>query len=133
MKINTVVNHLNLSEDLGSLVAMVKPFRWKLFQVKEVIGQNDKQFAEIAISVTEFEDFVARNRKLVPTSVYVVPETADDITGSYAMIAPNGCFFDNASGLHHYSRPIQDVGVFEAFNDVAFDVSKFVKRGGSYE
>lgn len=133
LKINTVVNHLNLSENVGDLVALLQPFRWKLFQVKQVIGQNDKTFAELAISVAEFEDFVARNRRLVPSSVAVVPETADDMTGSYAMIAPNGCFFDSTSGCHRYSRPILEVGIIEAFQDVAFDADKFVNRGGLYE
>lgn len=133
LKINSVVNRLNLSENLGTLVAALMPFRWKLFQVKEVIGQNHKTFAELAISVAEFEDFVAHNRRLVPPAVTVVPETADDMTGSYAMIAPNGCFFDSASGCHRYSRPILDVGIVEAFQDVTFDADKFVKRGGVYE
>jgi radical S-adenosyl methionine domain-containing protein 2 len=133
LKINTVVNRLNLSESLGDTVAAMCPFRWKLFQVKKVIGQNDKSFADLAINTAEFEDFVARNRVLVPPSVAVVPETADEMTGSYAMIAPNGCFFDSASGFHRYSRSILEVGVEEAFQDVAFDAEKFMKRGGSYE
>lgn len=132
-KVNTVVNRLNLSENLGGLVALLLPFRWKLFQVKEVIGQNDKTFAELAISVTEFKDFVARNRIFVPTSVAVIPETADDMTASYAMIAPNGCFFDSSRGCYRYSRPILQAGIVEAFQEVTFDAEKFVKRGGSYE
>jgi len=103
LKINTVINRLNLSENLGDLVAELLPFRRKLFQVKRVIGQNDKTFAELVSSVAEFEDFVVRNRRLVPSSVAVVPETADDMTASYAMIAPNGCFFDSARGSHRYS------------------------------
>jgi radical S-adenosyl methionine domain-containing protein 2 len=133
LKINTVVNRLNLSEKLGELVAKLRPFRWKLFQVKQVIGQNDKNFAELAISVAEFEDFVARNRRLVPPSVAVVPETADDMTGSYAMIAPNGCFFDSTHGCYRYSRPILEAGITQAFQYVTFDADKFVKRGGLYE
>lgn len=133
LKINTVVNRLNLSETLGDTVAAMRPFRWKLFQVKRVIGQNEKSFAELAICAAEFEDFVTRNRRLVPSSIAVVPETADEMTGSYAMIAPNGCFFDSASGFHRYSRPILEVGISEAFRDVAFDAEKFMKRGGSYE
>ena len=132
-KINTVVNRLNLTEYLGDLVASLQPFRWKLFQVKEVIGQNDKTFAELAISAMEFEDFVARNRVLVAPGIAVVPETADDMTASYAMIAPNGCFFDNSQGFHRYSRPILHAGIVDAFQEVAFDTEKFIKRGGSYE
>jgi len=132
-KVNTVANRLNLSENLGVLIASLLPFRWKLFQVKEVIGQNDKTFSKLAINVTEFEDFVARNRVLVPPQIAVVPETADDMTASYAMIAPNGCFFDSGGGQHRYGRPIHVAGIKEAFQDVAFDAEKFVKRGGSYE
>src|SRR5207249_3102493 len=124
-------NRLNLSENLGDLVASLRPFRWKMFQVKEVIGQNDKSFAELAISAAEFDDFVARNRALVPPAVAIVPETADDMTDSYAMIAPNGCFFDSSQGHYRYSRPILNVGILEAFQEVAFDTEKFVKRGGS--
>jgi radical S-adenosyl methionine domain-containing protein 2 len=132
-KVNTVVNRLNLSENLGDLVALMLPFRWKLFQVKEVIGQNEKTFSDLAIRRTEFGGFVARNRRLVPSTVTVVPETANDMSGSYAMIAPKGCFFDSASGPHRYGRPVLEVGIVEALRDVAFDADKFVKRGGLYE
>jgi len=63
----------------------------------------------------------------------IVPETADAMTDSYAMIAPNGCFFDNSRGAYCYSRPILEVGIVEAFQDVEFDADKFLKRGGLYE
>jgi radical S-adenosyl methionine domain-containing protein 2 len=49
------------------------------------------------------------------------------------MIAPNGCFFDSAGGMHHYSRPILEVGVVEAFRETIFDADKFASRGGLYE
>jgi radical S-adenosyl methionine domain-containing protein 2 len=133
LKTNTVVNRLNLPEDLGTVVADLEPFRWKLFQVKEVIGQNDDRFGKLAISVAEFNQFVERNRGLVPPAVVLVPETADDMTASYAMIAPNGCFFDNSEGRYRYSRPILEVGINEAFGEVQFDAHKFTQRGGLYE
>jgi radical S-adenosyl methionine domain-containing protein 2 len=133
LKINTVVNRVNFHEDLGVLISALVPFRWKLFQVKEVIGQNDKLFAGLSISKSEFDQFVARNKMLVRPDTLVIAETADDMTASYAMIAPNGCFFDCSRGRYHYSRPICDVGVLEAFQDVAFEPQKFHQRGGSYE
>jgi radical S-adenosyl methionine domain-containing protein 2 len=133
LKINTVVNRLNLTEALGALVAELRPFRWKLFQVKEVIGQNEQTFSELAISEAEFEDFVARNRRLVPPGVAVVPETSEEMTASYAMIGPDGRFFDSVCGYYRYSRPIVEVGILEAFQDVSFDAGKFVSRGGVYE
>jgi radical S-adenosyl methionine domain-containing protein 2 len=133
LKINTVVNRHNLAENLGGLVSDLQPFRWKLFQVKKVIGQNHENFDDLANSTAEFEDFVMRNRRRLAPGITMVPETARTMSGSYAMIAPNGCFFDSAAGFHRYSRPILDVGVAEAFQDVAFDADKFVNRGGSYE
>lgn len=133
LKINTVVNRLNLSENLGELVATLAPFRWKLFQVKKVIAQNDHGFDGFAISAAEFDDFVARNRRLLPDSIAVIPETAEDMTASYAMIAPNGCFFDCVHDVYRYSRPITEVGIIEAFRDVAFSEEKFMLRGGRYE
>jgi radical S-adenosyl methionine domain-containing protein 2 len=133
LKINTVVNRVNFDENLGELVSALLPFRWKLFQVKEVIGQNDKTYSKFAISVPEFMDFVERNRRFLPASIAAVPETSGDMTGSYAMIAPNGCFFDSALGRHQYSRPILEAGIVEAFQDVTFDDQKFLKRGGLYE
>jgi radical S-adenosyl methionine domain-containing protein 2 len=132
-KINTVVNRLNLEENLGDLISKLRPFRWKLFQVKKVIGQNDKTFDGLAISEKEFEDFVARNNRELAPGIVMVPETAHDMTGSYAMVAPNACFFDSAGGSHRYSRPILEVGVCEAFLDVVFDADKFENRGGLYE
>ena len=55
------------------------------------------------------------------------------MTDSYAMIAPNGCFFDNSRGVYRYSRPILEVGLLAAFGDVGFSQDKFIKRGGLYE
>lgn len=52
--------------------------------------------------------------------------------GSYAMIAPNGCFFDNSEGSYRYSREIIKVGPQAAFNDINFDPNKFREREGSY-
>jgi len=133
LKVNTVVHRLNVGETLGELVAEIAPFRWKLFQVKRIEGQNGASFDELAVTVAEFREFVKRNRRCVPSHVAVVPETADEMTDSYAMIAPNGCFFDNSQGRYSYSRPILAAGIMEAFQDVQFSGDKFVSRGGLYE
>lgn len=133
LKVNTVVHRLNAGEMLGELIAEIAPFRWKLFQVKRIEGQNGESFDELAVTVAEFREFVERNRRCVPSHVAVVPETADEMTDSYAMIAPNGCFFDNSQGRYSYSRPILAAGLMEAFQDVHFRGEKFVSRGGLYE
>ena len=133
LKINTVVNRLNLNENIGAQIAALSAFRWKIFQAKRILGQNDLQFEQMAVSTVEFHEYVARNRRQMRSDMVIVPETADDMTDSYAMIAPNGCFFDNSRGVYRYSRPILEVGLSEAFRDVEFNADKFVKRGGLYE
>ena len=41
MKLNTVVNAMNLDDDMSELVLKLRPDRWKIFQVLPVDGQND--------------------------------------------------------------------------------------------
>ena len=84
------------------------------------------------VSRQEFLAYIERNRRSVGNDVVVVPESADDMTASYAMIAPNGCFFDNGSGFYRYSRSIVEVGLLPAFEDVEFSQARFLKRGGQY-
>ena len=132
LKINTVVNRLNLKEDIGPSITRMSPFRWKLLQAKCIIGQNDADFGDLAVSAHEFLAYVERNRRSAGSDVVVVPESADDMTSSYAMIAPNGCFFDNGSGSYRYSRPIVEVGLLKAFGEVEFSQDRFIKRGGLY-
>ena len=49
------------------------------------------------------------------------------------MVDPAGRFFDNVSGAHSYSRPINDVGVDEAVRDVSVDRGNFISRDGLYD
>ena len=65
--------------------------------------------------------------------VVLVPESNDLMTGSYVMIDPAGRFFDNVSGTHAYSRPINQVGVDAALSEVSVDPNKFRLRDGLYD
>ncbi|HWQ91088.1 MAG TPA: viperin family antiviral radical SAM protein [Clostridia bacterium] len=132
LKINTVVNRLNLRETLGPQISALHPFRWKILQAKKILGQNDAQFDAIAVTASEFQEYVLRNSREVQPGIAVVPETSDDMTASYAMIAPNGCFFDNTNGRYDYSQPILEVGIRAAFHQVQFNLIKFAERGGVY-
>jgi radical S-adenosyl methionine domain-containing protein 2 len=62
----------------------------------------------------------------------MVPETNSQILGSYAMVDPAGRFFDDLTGTHSYSKPILEVGVEQALQQVSFDFNKFLGRGGKY-
>lgn len=134
LKVNTVVSRPNLHEDLSSLIALLSPDRWKIMQVMEVIGQNDDMFSELAVSLEEFNLFVDRNKeKLGDLSKIIAREEAEDMRGSYAMIDPQGRFFDSVAGHQRYSDPILKVGVEKAWKQVSFSNEKFRARGGDYE
>ena len=55
------------------------------------------------------------------------------MTGSYAMVDPAGRFFDNMEGRHHYSSPILEVGLQQAWSQVRFEHTSFISRGGQYD
>ena len=133
LKVNTVVNRFNHAEDLRSFILAMQPERWKIFQTLPVVGQNDSRISEFAISESQFAQYVERNRSVERREIRVVPESNDLMTGSYVMVDPLGRFFDNTKGHHTYSRPILDIGVIAALEDVTVDTDRFHLRGGSYQ
>ena len=74
-----------------------------------------------------------RNLPVAANGIVVVPEDNVLMRGSYVMVDPAGRFFDNVQGRHNYSKPILDVGVEEALQNVAIDRRLFLRRGGSYD
>ena len=74
-----------------------------------------------------------RHEGLEANGVRVIAEPVETIRGSYAMISPDGRFFDSSTGRHHYSRRIRDVGLSSAFSDVTFDEAKYDGRDGNYD
>ena len=133
LKINTVVTSETWQEDLTGFIRSAKPERWKLLQALPVKGQNDAHIADFAIEPERFEAYVQRNRIVENDGIIVVPESNEMMTESYVMIDPAGRFFDNTQGAHTYSRPILEVGIGEALEDVSVDLARFLKRGGRYD
>ena len=132
LKVNTVVNRANQSEDFRSFILAMNPERWKIFQALPVRGQNDARIDEFTVTDRQFERYVERNRTVERNGIRVVPENNDLMTGSYVMVDPHGRFFDNVEGGHSYSAPILDVGVTAALADVSVDTDLFEQRGGNY-
>ncbi len=128
LKINTVVNRLNVDAAMNGFIRSMTPKQWKLFQVTCVGGQNDASFAEWEISEDEFDAYGQRHCQLSAEGVQVVKESSDLMLNSYAIIGPNGCFVDNADGMHRYSQPILEVGVAKAWDTVRFDAEAFRQR-----
>ena len=133
VKINTVVTRSNCGEDLTGLIARARPERWKLLQVLPVRGQNDGLVDDQVITPGQFTRYITRNQAVEKMGVAVVPETNQMMTGSYVMVDPGGRFFDNTTGTHVYSRPINEVGVRAALQEISIDADRFRLRGGLYD
>jgi len=63
---------------------------------------------------------------------YAVVEENEDMQGTYMMVDPAGRFFDNTKGYYTYSKPILEVGVESALNEITYDFDRFIERGGLY-
>ena len=133
LKVNTVVNRHNVAEYFRSFIRAMGPERWKIFQALPVEGQNDLRFNEFAIGRDEFDLYLDRNRWVEGDGIRVVSENNDAMTGSYLMIDPRGCFFDNTKGEYTYSSPILSVGVETALTEIRVYPDRFNERGGLYE
>lgn len=133
LKLNTVVNAANVAEDFTAFIREARPLRWKLFQATRIEGENSDTCHKWGISEDAFVAFVARHEVLREEGIVLVPETQTEIYGSYAMIGPNGCFFDNSQGIYRYSRPIVAVGIMAAWGDIAFSEQRFRDRNGDYD
>lgn len=133
MKLNTVVNAMNVDDDMTDLVLKLRPDRWKIFQVLPVDGQNDGLVDPLLISEAEFDVWIDRHRDVVRSGIDLVPESNELMRGSYAMMDALGRFYSNINGEHEYTNPVMDVGVLEAWSENCFLEERFLKRGGIYD
>ena len=121
IKINTVVNAVNMQEDMSNLISLMNPDRWKVMRVLPVITDA------LSISTESYSEFVNRHAAL---SAVMTIEDNQDMVDSYIMIDPLGRFFQNSLGgsAYLYSSPIHEVGIERAFAQTGFSPKKFAKR-----
>jgi len=127
LKLNVTVTREALNQDFHDIVRIIRPDRLKLFQVLHIKGQNDEGIRGLSITSEEFESFVMKHSDLHP-----IAEDNNAMTNSYVMVDPIGRFFQNASGAYQFSRPILEVGVYQALSEVGMSWSKLVQRGGAF-
>jgi radical S-adenosyl methionine domain-containing protein 2 len=133
VKINTVVNRANVSENFEGFIRNARPHRWKMIQATRIEQENSQTFDQWSISADQFRDFVSRHAPLAEDGIVMVPERQSDVYGTYAMVGPNGCFFDNSQGVQRYSRRIVEVGIAKAWSEISFSWQRFRARGGDYD
>ncbi len=131
LKINTVVNSKNKDEEFVDFIKHSKPKRWKILQVLPMKEQNDLHIEDMMVTNNEFKSFVKKHN-ILKDNTNIVVETNEQMKGSYAMVDPAGRFFDNANGVHNYSKSINDIGARLAIQQVNYDFEKFIERGGIY-
>ncbi|KAF2766853.1 radical SAM enzyme [Teratosphaeria nubilosa] len=144
-KLNTVICTLNWEEDMAARIAELDPFRWKVFQVLVVGGENDgtapqtereknlqKRTADatkLLISREQFDRFCDKHKHLE----CFVPEPNELMASSYLILDEFLCFLDKGSGKEKQSACILDVGVEAALKQIRWDQVAFENRGGLYD
>ncbi|MCG2607928.1 viperin family antiviral radical SAM protein [Acinetobacter sp. SM34] len=120
IKINTVVNKLNISEDLSNFIAQAQPKKWKIFKLLPVYSNK------LEILNQEFSQFLGRHSNF---ESIISAEDNNDMTESYLMIDPLGRFFQNgpADG-YNYSAPLWETSAEIALQQINFDSQKFINR-----
>jgi len=135
MKLNTVVNRFNFQEDMNKGITELAPFRWKVFQVLELKGENDGKGSSLRdvrpflIASDEFSQYLDRHKH----QKCLVPENNSEMQNSYLILDENMCFLDCSSAGKIPSPSILKVGVKEALKKSGFDESMFIQRGGVYD
>lgn len=121
LKINTVVNALNFTEDMSPLIGQLSPDKWKMLRMLPTVT------SDLAIAEHEFAEFIDRHAAL---GDIISAEDNSEMVESYIMIDPRGRFFQNSlSGCgYRYSAPILDVGAAEAFRQISWLADKFQAR-----
>ena len=123
LKLNTVVNSFNHSEDLSPLIQRLAPEKWKVLRMLPVVNQD------LVVSDQQFAAFIARHRHFARI---LCAEDNEDMRESYLMVDPHGRFFQNSPLIpgqgYTYSQPILEVGAANAFAEMTFDPVRFRAR-----
>lgn len=124
IKINTVVNAENDTENLTELIERLRPQKWKILKMLPVTTDR------LTISNDQFNEFLYRHRHL---KSIISSEDNIDMKESYIMVDPFGRFFQNHDSIvlkspYIYSEKINEVGAEVAFSQIRFDCTKFSHR-----
>lgn len=123
VKVNTVVNKINQSDDMAGIIGQLRADKWKVLRMLPVLDDS------LAVSQQAFDEFVKRHAHLAAIRHV---EDNHDMTESYLMVDPMGRFFQNIAGAHlngyRYSESILEAGAPAAFAGLRFSAPKFLFR-----
>ncbi|KAF5675278.1 radical s-adenosyl methionine domain-containing protein [Fusarium heterosporum] len=133
-KLNTVVNVHNWDEDMSADIERLTPFRWKVFQCLIVAGENEdktrlRDARDFLVTDEQWQTFCGRHKHLP----CYVPEDNSSMASSYLLLDEYMCFLDKGEGMVTKSESLLKVGVQKAMQQVVWDKTSFVDRGGIYD
>ncbi|KAG8965924.1 Radical S-adenosyl methionine domain-containing protein 2 [Tulasnella sp. 419] len=136
VKINSVITIYNWQEDMNDHIANLDPFRWKVFQVLLLDGENTgsstnskRDARHLTITKEQFQAFLDRHKD----QKCLVPEDNDAMRDSYLNLDEQMRFLNCTNGGKIAGRSLLEVGVEEALKDSGFDSKAFYERGGVYD
>ncbi|KAG9108948.1 Radical S-adenosyl methionine domain-containing protein 2, partial [Ceratobasidium sp. 392] len=136
VKLNSVITKYNYEEDMNESISQLAPFRWKVFQVLLLEGENNgkdngalRDARDLLITKEQFQSFLERHKD----QMCLVPEDNDAMRESYLNLDEKMRFLDCSAGGKTPGRSLLDVGVQQALQDAGFDDKMFVKRGGIFD
>ena len=131
LKLNITITAANAHEDPSEFIRRMRPTKVKALQMLTVLGENDDA-GDLHCLPEAFAAYVGRIG-VIP-GVEVVVEDNEAMDGSYAMVDPNGRFYQRVDGRYRRSAPIHEVGAMAAWEMVGgYDSQRFLDRGGDYE
>ncbi|KIM38465.1 hypothetical protein M413DRAFT_420222 [Hebeloma cylindrosporum] len=132
VKINSVITINNWQEDMNDHISEIDPFRWKVFQVLLLDGENTgaetgslRDARNLIITTEQFQSFLERHK----SQPSLVAEDNEAMKDSYLNLDEEMRY----EGWKKPGRSILDVGVAEALRDSGFDYKTFIDRGGIYD
>eukprot|EP01112_Ceratiomyxa_fruticulosa_P022931 TRINITY_DN8560_c0_g1_i1.p1 TRINITY_DN8560_c0_g1~~TRINITY_DN8560_c0_g1_i1.p1 ORF type:complete len:269 (-),score=46.19 TRINITY_DN8560_c0_g1_i1:38-844(-) len=135
-KLNTVVNKYNYSEDMNARISALNPFRWKVFQVLPIEGENiganktNRDVTDFLITDEEYQHFLDTHQL---QKERLVPENNKTMRNSYIILDEYMRFLNCTAMKKEPSQSILEVGVETALQQCGFDDAMFHKRGGIYD
>ena len=131
--INMTVTAFNGHETPIEFLRRCRPAKIKLLQMLPVSGENETA-AGLVCPDDLFRAYVARLAPLESEGIRIVPESNNDMDGSYAMMDSLGRFFQRRKGRYAYSRPAVEAGMEAAFADVGgYSRERFIARRADYD
>ena len=126
LKINTVVNSANLNENFSEFIDIVRPNRWKIFQVLPV-GKSSN-YEDLLITTEEFNNFLKRHSQF---ESIIYSENNNVMTNSYVMINAEGYFMDTAPYIvkdNKISLYKPKANIIDEFYKMNYKIEKYEER-----